>query len=910
MRKEVLPAFSIAFAFLVFSAAGWYARADTYSENFDRPDGPPQDWVIVRPSVTVESGQLVLAPAGAGEVDVFAGQGGMGLWFENVTRIAFDISYPGDPTSWPFDHGGVIFCAQSTNGRYGTTCYTVDYLSKDPNTPQVGRFRLGKFLNGKEIPLTQTDVNITEYEGRWVIELTETTISFYFNDELQFSFEDTDIPRSGFIGFWAYQAPAENRVAIDNLEVEHTPGPCPAFLSDSVVMTFGKENALIPIRIPIDANAAEPYEVTVSSADPGTAAPAAEKIVFETGGPLFKNAEIQPVSPGQTLLSLSVPGEECPGAVAMAEVLAPVAYEEDFTQPDGPPEGWYIASQTAEVVDGVLSLHAPGQPFVWYGIGGEAVNVPKIDAIRFKIKFAKAALPVGAHGGMILAPQPGTARGKGYMIDVIERESDNGFRIYKDNQPEPGLVTPRPPYVWDDQWHTWEIVFTPTGFTFSVDGTMLAEVNDLTYRGGYLAFWCYTGAAGQNMFVDDIRIEFGASACPSISPKEAVNRPVNPPTVFTVTAPFGANRNGDYHPTVTSSDPSVAVPIDPDTGEPTDGSLVLSFPQGEGVVSTTFEVACLRPGTTELSVDTGDTSCLVSTATFTVREPGEPGFCDDFSAQDGPPENWTAYSGDWQVQDGVLTVTCPPGSAPNESWIWAFSPPKRIEGAQSIEFTIDLDQTTPDAVGRHGGFMFFADAPTWRWEMSGYEIDWIDRAEDHGYRFIRSDNGVHTLIAGPTGQDFELGRNWRVEIEETHIKFYVDGVLVFDVEDPTYREGYFGFWTYCNTTVASIDDVVVGTCGTLFKRGDANADGARDIADAVCVLGYLFGTPDDPCKAQVPLCFDAADANDDGGIDIADGISILSHLFGNSGPLPEPFESCGLDPSEDELGCESFGPCK
>jgi len=103
--------------------------------------------------------------------------------------------------------------------------------------------------------------------------------------------------------------------------------------------------------------------------------------------------------------------------------------------------------------------------------------------------------------------------------------------------------------------------------------------------------------------------------------------------------------------------------------------------------------------------------------------------------------------------------------------------------------------------------------------------------------------------------------------------------------------------------------VEVGPAGTLFVRGDTNADGKVDIADAICVLGYLFGGPEDPCKNSVPLCMDAADANDDEGVDIADAVKILGHLFSAEGPLPPPFGECGLDPEGEGLGCENFNPC-
>ena len=112
-----------------------------------------------------------------------------------------------------------------------------------------------------------------------------------------------------------------------------------------------------------------------------------------------------------------------------------------------------------------------------------------------------------------------------------------------------------------------------------------------------------------------------------------------------------------------------------------------------------------------------------------------------------------------------------------------------------------------------------------------------------------------------------------------------------------------------NTGTASVE-IAVEPAGTRFKRGDTNADGTVDLADAICTLGYLFGPASDPCKAKVANCLDAADANDDGAIDLADAIKVLSHLFGDGGPLPEPFAACGLDPTDDAIGCEVFPACR
>jgi hypothetical protein len=60
----------------------------------------------------------------------------------------------------------------------------------------------------------------------------------------------------------------------------------------------------------------------------------------------------------------------------------------------------------------------------------------------------------------------------------------------------------------------------------------------------------------------------------------------------------------------------------------------------------------------------------------------------------------------------------------------------------------------------------------------------------------------------------------------------------------------------------------------------------------------------------VVRCLDAADANDDGQIDLADALVILNDLFAQTGPLPEPFGECGIDPTADEIGCRGYTPCE
>ena len=107
--------------------------------------------------------------------------------------------------------------------------------------------------------------------------------------------------------------------------------------------------------------------------------------------------------------------------------------------------------------------------------------------------------------------------------------------------------------------------------------------------------------------------------------------------------------------------------------------------------------------------------------------------------------------------------------------------------------------------------------------------------------------------------------------------------------------------TECGTELPAVTVTII--CDSEFLRGDANADGGRDISDAIFLLFALFvnGAP--------PVCEDAADANDDGVIDIADATASLAAVFGQVTSLPAPFSSCGPDNTSDTLQCTEFSTC-
>jgi hypothetical protein len=81
--------------------------------------------------------------------------------------------------------------------------------------------------------------------------------------------------------------------------------------------------------------------------------------------------------------------------------------------------------------------------------------------------------------------------------------------------------------------------------------------------------------------------------------------------------------------------------------------------------------------------------------------------------------------------------------------------------------------------------------------------------------------------------------------------------------------------------------VIVGECGGAINLfiGDANCDRAVNIADAVCILTYLFGQAGEACKTQ--CCAASENTNDDGNVNIADAVMLLSYLF-SGGSMSDP----------------------
>jgi hypothetical protein len=94
---------------------------------------------------------------------------------------------------------------------------------------------------------------------------------------------------------------------------------------------------------------------------------------------------------------------------------------------------------------------------------------------------------------------------------------------------------------------------------------------------------------------------------------------------------------------------------------------------------------------------------------------------------------------------------------------------------------------------------------------------------------------------------------------------------------------------------------VLDSCEIPFLRGDCGANGGVDLADAVAILGQVFGS------AAPPTCLAACDFTADGSVNLVDAVALLGALFGTQ-PHPLP-AVCALGPGGIPPSCAAYLTC-
>lgn len=209
-------------------------------------------------------------------------------------------------------------------------------------------------------------------------------------------------------------------------------------------------------------------------------------------------------------------------------------FEEDFDQRDGPGpiENWTVFSEHWRVVNrtlhGLTGTRIAGIPLgeAWSWAGNPPIELPATYELSFEMEFLdRSTSRQGRHGGIMFAATGATTRRdesiRGYTLDWIDRSQSTGFHGLRLIRWDAGSNTsigvgasnlPDPPAHW-------QIFIAPETIEIWGDDEFLMDVQDATYRGGFLGFW----AQRDNQFImfDNILVDnftgFGCEDCEKIS---------------------------------------------------------------------------------------------------------------------------------------------------------------------------------------------------------------------------------------------------------------------------------------------------------------------------------------------------------------------------------------------------------
>jgi PKD repeat protein len=874
------------FAFVSVVTLAGFLPAETFTDDFERPDGPVGGWTAFSGTWSIASGQMTMVPNATAEANIWLGSPAFKV--DGDLEIAADVSFGPRPGDAVGRHGGFMFFASqaASRGTAGQNGYEVDWIDRvDPAYNDYG-FRVLRFDSGVGATLFSNTTDILDVPLHWKIEVEGDLIRLIADDVTVAEVSDATY-RNGFVGAWVYQN--NSQLYVDNFQLTGTAVPTSCFAPST---TMGAA----PLSVEFDASCATSAQGVAAYdwdfGDGGSGSGAQVSHTFQFGG--------------SYMVTLTVRDPDGDSDTATATILvfdSSPTFSDDFNRADGPIDKWTVYSGSWDILSEQLTTMSSGAEN-WAWAGDPPYSFPANFTLTFTMSFAiRPADDVGRHGGVMFCATEPTQRGSatidGYTIDWIDRTSDHGIRLLKITNAAQSVldIGARDPALYPDPPLDWEIQVEGETIKVTGDGELLLEAKDSTYRRGLFGVWCYSNS--QQIVFDDMNVTSPAlNPCIGVSPAATVE--------------LGTEMTFDG-----SCSSTTGTPIQTYAWDFGDGAT------GQGqVVTHTYATAGVWTAKLTITTQLGLSASVERTVeTFVPVD----SFADDFERPDGSPSGWIPVSDYWTLIDGTLQATVPDAGV--ETAIYAGDPALRFRGFTSIEFDMEFLSDRPadtTAVGRHAGVFFFAESVSARSgnQNDGYGVDWIDRADatfnDYGYRIYRFDNGAHaaTFLNGTPGEPGP-GSHWRVELDGDTIRLIVDGELKGEAVDSTYHMGHFAFWSHGgNPTTGWVqqvrfDNLVIGKGGVQkpqFHRGDPNNDGTINITDGIYILNFLFlGGPE-------PTCREAANPNDDASINITDGIYVLNFLFLGGPPpaAPGPHSlPCGPDPvgSPTDLGCATYTKC-
>jgi len=292
--------------------------------------------------------------------------------------------------------------------------------------------------------------------------------------------------------------------------------------------------------------------------------------------------------------------------------------------------------------------------------------------------------------------------------------------------------------------------------------------------------------------------------------------------VETVTISSFLNATAEAKVTVTSSDPTVAVPEGA-----TAGSLTLTFPAGAANTQT-FKIMALKPGLATLTLTSEQGAAVANDVKITVVPPPAVVFSDNFDSGVIDTTKWTLdatplIAGSTATPESAVTivdgvvkmdVTCV--YATDNDWAgFALYTKDTYSASQLSPIDFEIDRTkmeyalgAGDASKERVGiwikdsttnYVFFTEFGSWNAIAGGWQYHRvIGQPGDNAITALTDGGGIYMSVFNAAQYLDQKNHHMKVVADGATVKLYVDGILGADVAFPFAQGIRFGIASYAN----------------------------------------------------------------------------------------------------------------
>ena len=473
-----------------------------YFDDFDRPDGPVDEWTVFNGEWRLEGGELAAGPT-VEEQFIWAGSPPVLSGSNTVFTWDYEFISPGSNAAIG-RHAGFQFHCSAPTLRAGAgefQGYFVDWIDREADRG----LRLSRRDPGAFVTLVEGQgADATEPPGEWRVEVVGPSIKVWGDDVLLIDVID-ETYRGGFFGFWTWIGDQEIRA--DNLRLESPDSTVvPCFEITSGAPLAGTE-ITFDAACTQEIGGAQASTYSWDFGDGGVASGLTAAHTYAFADNYTVTLSVEDAAGDVTTFS---------DIVSVSDSLLPFADCFDESDP-GPVSGWTPVLGEWDVTDTgeLATLTAGSEHWVWagspplYGVGNLVAE--------FELVFNFDPMDgVGRHGGVAFhADQPTVRFGvdafSGYFVDWIDRPNDRGFRLLRSDAGAHQVLVNGTPDAPFDPPEVWRIETDDTHIRVYGDDDLLVEFEDATYREGHFGLWMYSN--NQDVRFDNVLV--GSDSLPA-----------------------------------------------------------------------------------------------------------------------------------------------------------------------------------------------------------------------------------------------------------------------------------------------------------------------------------------------------------------------------------------------------------